>query len=247
VTSPRLYEEFADWWPVMSDPADYDLEAEIFRAALEEHGDGGLRSVLELGSGGGNNASHLKRSYGMTLVDLSPGMLEVSRRLNPECEHVEGDMRTVRLGRTFDAVFVHDAILYITTAADLAAVFETARVHLRPGGVALFVPDCTKETFAPRTSWGGHDRGDRSMRYLQWDYDPDPDDTTYCTSFAYLFREGGGEVRMEQDHHVMGLFPAATWLGLIEGAGLAARAVPYDGSSFDPPVTGDMFLGIRSA
>jgi hypothetical protein len=40
----------------------------------------------------------------MTLVDLSEEMLVVSRQLNPECQHHQGDMRTVRLGRTFDAV-----------------------------------------------------------------------------------------------------------------------------------------------
>jgi hypothetical protein len=46
----------------------------------------------------------------MTLVEPSVGMLAVSRALNPDLEHVQGDMRTVRLGRHFDAVFVHDAI-----------------------------------------------------------------------------------------------------------------------------------------
>ena len=50
----------------------------------------------------------------MTLVDLSARMLEASRRLNPECAQVRGDMRTVRLGRMFDAEFVHDAIVYPT-------------------------------------------------------------------------------------------------------------------------------------
>ncbi len=35
---------------------------------------------------------------------------DTSRELNPDCEHVLGDMRTLRLGRTFDAVFVHDAV-----------------------------------------------------------------------------------------------------------------------------------------
>ena len=90
--------------------------------------------VLELGSGGGNNASHLKAHFRLTLVDRSPQMLAVSRRLNPECEHVEGDMRSVRLGRTFDAVFVHDAIAYMTTEDDLRAVFATAFEHCRPAG-----------------------------------------------------------------------------------------------------------------
>lgn len=111
--------------------------------------------MLELGSGGGNNASHMKREFLLTLVDRSPGMLGVSRRLNPECEHVEGDMRSVRLGRTFDAVFVHDAIAYLTTEDDLRALFETAFEHCRRGGVALFVPDCVGETFEPATDHGG--------------------------------------------------------------------------------------------
>jgi hypothetical protein len=55
---------------------------------------------------------HLKARFAMTLVDLSGEMLAVSRRFNPECEHLQGDMRTVRLGRAFDAVFVHDAVDY---------------------------------------------------------------------------------------------------------------------------------------
>jgi trans-aconitate methyltransferase len=62
-----------------------------------------VREVLELGSGGGHNAVHLKAYFALTLVDLSPDMLEVSRRLDPECDHQQGDMRTVRLGRAFDA------------------------------------------------------------------------------------------------------------------------------------------------
>ena len=48
-------------------------------------------------------------------------MLALSATLNPECEHLEGDMRTLRLGRTFDVVFIHDAISYLTTEDDLRA------------------------------------------------------------------------------------------------------------------------------
>src|SRR6266481_2515141 len=88
------------------------------------------RTVLELGSGG-NNAFHLKSEFEMTLVDLSPQMLAVSRALNPECEHRVGDMRTVNLGRTFDAVFVHDAISYMTSEADLVAATRNAYRHCR--------------------------------------------------------------------------------------------------------------------
>src|ERR671910_1417931 len=126
---PKMYGELAGWWPLLSAPAAYAEEAEIFRRLLATAGDRAPETVLELGSGGGNNASHLKASFRLTLVDLSAGMLEVSRELNPGCEHVQGDMRTVRLGRVFDAVFVHDAVMYMTTAEDLRQAVETAFVH----------------------------------------------------------------------------------------------------------------------
>ena len=101
---PRLYDEFASWWPLLSAPADYAEEAAFYARILNEAGRTRPRTVLELGSGGGSNASHLKARFEMVLVDRSDGMLAVSRALNPECEHIQGDMRRVRLGRQFDAV-----------------------------------------------------------------------------------------------------------------------------------------------
>jgi SAM-dependent methyltransferase len=182
-----------------------------------------VRTVLELGSGGGNNASHLKAHFELTLVDVAPAMLRVSRLLNPECEHVHADMREARLGRVFDAVFVHDAVSYMTTERDLARTFETAWVHCRPGGVALFCPDYLKETFQPRTGHGGHDRMLRSLRYLEWVWDPDPSDTTIVTDFAYILRDKDG-VRVEYERHVLGLFPRTAWLALLSNQGFQATA-----------------------
>ena len=123
---PRLYTELADWWPVLSVPEDYAEEAQFYRKAILSAAEIPVKTMLELGSGGGNNASHLKEAFQMTLVDLSPGILKVSMALNPECEHSQGDMRTVRLGRTFDAVFIHDAIVYMTTEQDLRMAIQTA-------------------------------------------------------------------------------------------------------------------------
>ena len=93
-----------------------------------------------LGSGGGHNACHLRTRFAMTLVDLSEAMLTVSRRLNPESAHQQGDMRAVRLGRTFDAILVHDAIDYITGEDNLRQVIETAFAHCRPGGMSRQIP-----------------------------------------------------------------------------------------------------------
>ena len=113
-------------------------EAEFARSLLVDARDPAPVTVLELGAGGGNNASHLKAHFKMTLVDLSEGMIELSRKLNPECEHIPGDMKTLRLGRAFDAVFIHDAIMYMTNEDDLRLEEETAFVNCMPGGAAVF-------------------------------------------------------------------------------------------------------------
>lgn len=108
---PRLYTDLASWFHLLTAPEDYAEEAAFYQQCILDASAAPPRTLLELGSGGGNMASHYKRRFESTLVDPAPGMLDLSRRLNPECEHVERDMRTVRLGRLFDVVFVHDAVM----------------------------------------------------------------------------------------------------------------------------------------
>jgi SAM-dependent methyltransferase len=153
---PKLYRELASWFHLLTAPHDYAEEAGIYLDLMERTAHVPLREVLELGSGGGNNASHMKERVSLTLVDLSLAMLDVSRSINPELEHLEGDMRDVRLDRLFDGVFVHDAVDYVTTEDDLRATARTAVQHLRPGGVALFAPDHVSETFTGGSEEGGH-------------------------------------------------------------------------------------------
>ncbi|MBI1743966.1 class I SAM-dependent methyltransferase [Candidatus Acetothermia bacterium] len=230
----KLYSDLASWWPIFSHPEDYAEEAAYARQTLINHSQFPLRTLLELGSGGGNNASHLKASFAMTLVDLSTEMLAVSRALNPECEHIQGDMRTIRLNRLFDTVFIHDAIMYMTTETDLRKAFVTAYVHCRPGGVALFDPDFVRERFQPRTHHGGHDGENRGVRYLEWIYDPDPADTAYVTDFAYMLREGKDTVHVEYDRHICGLFSRNDWLRWLTEAGFQPEHLldPWDREIF---------------
>ena len=236
---PALYDELADWYPLLTAPPDYAGEAALFRDHLARALPG-ARTLLELGSGAGANASHLKRHYACTLVDISPRMLDLSRRLNPECEHAAGDMRSVRLGRSFDAVFVHDAVMYLTTEPDLRRAVETVFAHTREGGAALFVPDCVAETFVPGTDHGGHDGEGRALRYLEWIWDPDPADTVAIADYVYLLREGDA-VRAIQDRHTFGLFPRATWLRLLHEAGFAL----HTHAPAAPDVHGEIFLVTR--
>lgn len=215
--APKLYSQLASWWPLLSRPEDYHEEAQLFFQAFQKYRPN-IKTILELGSGGGNNASHLKKYYQMTLVDCSPQMLSVSQKLNPDCEHIQGDMRTVRLQRTFDAVFIHDAIMYLTHQDDLEKALQTAFLHCKPGGMALFIPDCFQENFSPSTHHGGHDGTGKALRYLEWIYDPDPSDSHYTADFAYLLREGNS-VQVESDRHLFGLFSKQVWQNLLESIG----------------------------
>jgi SAM-dependent methyltransferase len=235
----KLYDELAEWWPVFSDPKEYRRDAAHIIRVLRKATRPAPRTVLELGSGGGNSAFHLKKHFAMTLVDLSPRMLSVSRRLNPECEHVKGDIRKLRLGRTFDAVFVHDAIAHMTTERDLRAVMQTAYEHCRPGGVAVFVPDFVRETFVAGTDQGGSDSPRRRLRFLQWVFDPDPTDTTYLVDFAILMRNRRGDARVVHERHVLGMFPRARWLRLLREVGWKAVVVKDD-------EVRELFLGRRA-
>jgi SAM-dependent methyltransferase len=220
----RLYSELADWFYLVSPTDEYVEEAELYARLLRETHAGAIRTLLELGSGGGCNAFHLKRDFTLTLADMSPRMTALSRALNPECEHVVGDMRDLRLGRTFDAVFVHDAVSYLTTLEDLRAAMRTAAAHLAPGGVALWAPDYVRETFSETTDHGGGDGERGRLRYVEWVRDPDPNDATYLVDYAFMIEEQG-DVRVIHDRHVEGVFGRDDWIEALSETGFTARVV----------------------
>lgn len=242
-TDYRFYGDLAEWWPLISPPGEYAEEA-AFVASLLTAAPNPVRNVLELGSGGGNNAVHLKASYTMTLVDVSEAMLEVSRGLNPECEHLRGDMRTTRLGRMFDAVFVHDAVAYMVTEEDLRRAVVTAYAHCRPGGLAIFMPDHIAETFTPTTEQGGSDGPDgRGARYLEWTWDPDPTDSWVQTEYVFLLRTATHPVQVAHETHRTGLFARQVWLERLAASGFEAHAVVE--ATTEDRTPREVFLGRR--
>jgi hypothetical protein len=223
VSQPRLYTELAHWWPLFSGPTEYDEEAPEVLELLLGASPLPAREVLELGSGGGSLSSHFKPHLQMTLSDLSSDMLAVSRELNPEWEHVQGDMRTLDLGRQFQRVLVHDAIMYLTDADSVRRAISNAARHVCPGGAVVIFPDCVRETFVPGSEHDGSDAPDgRGLRWLEWSWDPDPTDDTFVTAYSFLFREPGGALSVDLDRHELGLFSRDQWLAWIREAGLEA-------------------------
>jgi len=232
---PLLYGELTSWYRLLDPVADHADEAAAYIGALERGGAPRGGTLLELGAGAGGNASFVKRNFRCTLTDLSPAMLALSRELNPECEHLLGDMRTLRLDdRTFDAVMVHDAIAYMTTRADLAATVATAFAHTRPGGTAVFAPDYVRESFREGSQLHTGDDGARSLRCVEWIWDPDPADDTYMAEYAFLLRDQT-DVKAVHDRHVEGVFALATWIEILTGAGYRVELVdrPFDDTTTD--------------
>jgi SAM-dependent methyltransferase len=230
----RLYQDLAAWWPLISPPDVYTAEAAYLNEVLAA-APGPVHDVLDLGSGGGNVAAHLKAGRALTLVDLSAEMLAVSRELNPDCDHQQGDMRTIRLGRVFDAVLVHDAVDYMTTEADLRQVIETAFAHCRPGGIGLFVPDYTAESFRIASGHGGSsDPSGRQASFREWTWDPDPDDGWIQSEYEFVLRDTDGSVQVVSEAHRLGAFGRETWLALLRGAGFDVES----GAELEPPAAG---------
>ncbi len=179
--------------------------------------------------------SQLKRRVEITGVDLSPAMLRLARRLNPEVSYCRGDMRSVRLGRSFDGVIISDAVAYMTSPRDLARAFATAFRHVRAGGAFVTYAEHTREMFEPNwtTTIRGR-RGDTEVVFVENRYDPNPEDTTFESTFLYLIRRGG-HLSVETDRHVLGLFPAAVWRRTLRGAGFGVlHAGPDPRTPKDP-------------
>lgn len=239
---PLVYGELASFYHLIDPAEDHREECEDAYATLRAAVQGPLDTLLELGAGAGNNGLHLKRHLRCVLTDISEPMLALSRARNPECEHALGDMRTLRLGRTFDAVLVHDAIVYMTTVEDLAAAAATVFAHLRPGGAAIVMPDGTRETSEEEHQLVEGDDDVRSIRGVIWGWFPEDGGTTGREEFMLMVREGG-VLRAVHETHTFGVFPRAVWHDVFTRAGFVVTR--YDRTSEGDPY--DTFLCVRPA
>ncbi|MBN2146344.1 MAG: class I SAM-dependent methyltransferase [Anaerolineales bacterium] len=229
ISTARMYGDLAWLWPYISRKEHYMDEAATFRRLIGEHTRIETHTLLHLGCGGGHLDYWLKHTFQVTGVDLSDGMLENARRLNPELRYQQGDMRSLRLGQAFDAVICADSIDYMLSEDDLKAVFETAFWHLKPGGIFCTYAEYLAGSF-PQNSvdCSSNREGDIEVAFFENYYDPDPTDTTCEFVFVYLIRQAG-KLTIESDRHIGGLFPLETWLRLLKDVGFLVHQVDLDG------------------
>ena len=231
---PRLYDDLAWVWPFVSPPEEYPEEVATFRARFQQKGLPDGATVLHLGSGGGSIDVHLKEHYHVTGVDLSAPMRAHARALNPAIDYLPGDIRDVRLGRTFDAVLLHDASAYMTSIEDLRAAYRTSAAHLRPGGVMVTLPEEVRSCFEQnRTECFTHARGDRVVSTMIVDHDPDPTDTWFESTFVFWIRDGHS-VTVETDTHRVGLYDLDDMLVAMREAGFEPEVSRWELAGLDP-------------
>ncbi len=126
----------------------YDLDFQdreddvlMYRELARRRGAAAAATVLELGCGTGRVAAPLAQS-GLEVVgvDVSPAMLEIARERAGALPLtlVQGDMRTLELGRRFDLVLVPlGGLQHMRTATDVAAALQTVARHLADDGLAV--------------------------------------------------------------------------------------------------------------
>ncbi|MCL5019965.1 MAG: class I SAM-dependent methyltransferase [Patescibacteria group bacterium] len=235
IRTGRLYGDLAYLLPIISFPEEYAEEAGHWRTVLREKIGIGRHRILELGVGGGCNLSHLTTDFEATAVDISEVMLAQCKQLNPGVELHQGDMRSIRLGRKYAAVLIHDAISYMLSENDLHSTFVTAASHLNPGGIFITSPENFSDNFQePRIEHFTRSRNNIELTFIEYTYDPDPKDTRIETIMFYLIKEQG-ELRIELDRHVTGLFPKSTWIRLMTEAGFLVEERSYYLSTVNQP------------
>lgn len=221
---PRLYNDLTDLWTVASPPEDYAAEADAIAHLLQDHCGQRRLNLLELGCGAGGVLAHLSPPHVAVGVDLSPAMIERSRTVNPDVEHHVADMRTMRLGRTFDVVLAHDSLDYMITEADLAAAIATAAAHLDSGGLFLPAASYVTETFAEHETATDHHEAARGLALTHLSHvRRHPTGTGIELTLLLLAREDDN-LRIETDRHHCGLHPMDTWLALLDAAGFDVQA-----------------------
>ena len=143
-----VFGAYSSYYNLLYKDKDYDGEATYIDHLIGKHSPG-AKSVLDLGCGTGRHDLLLARmGYEVTGIDLSNEMILVANNQLSSVNGVmlslnfqNGDMRTIRLEKSFDVVIsLFHVVSYLISDEELSAAFATASAHLKAGGIFIF--DC---------------------------------------------------------------------------------------------------------
>jgi len=222
-----------DW---LADPSEYEEEVLVYVDLIKRSATEPPLTLLHLGSGAGGHDWIFKRHFKVTGVDLSLGLLNKARVAHPDIEYLEGDMRTLRLNRQFDAVVIPDSIDYMTSLDDLRQAIQNAVMHLKTGGVFLVVAK-TEEAFQNNNFAYTGEKSGVHVTLFENNYINPFRPNTYEATLVYLIRKQG-ELTIHTEHQVLGLFSQATWEKLFNDAELTMQRTSLEGI-YDQYLLGD--------
>jgi SAM-dependent methyltransferase len=203
---------------------DYHAETAELRRIIEESSPG-AKTLLDVACGTGAHLAELRRWYEVEGADLSPAMLAVARDRLPGIQLHQADMRTLDLGRSFDAVIcLFSSIGYITDAADMRSVVARLAAHVAPGGVLILDgwvrPDEWRERVRPQPDIAQDDQ----MLVVRLSLTRREGNITDLDMHHLVQTAGGIDYFVE--NHRLALTPTADYVSAVESAGLAARVIP---------------------
>ncbi len=221
------YNELAWTEDYLADPSEYEDEVDEYVNLINSLSQESVHTVLHLGCGAGGHDLHFKKHFLLTGVDISIGMLDMAKALNPEIEYIEGDMRTIRLDRRFDCVVIPDSIDYMVSLDDLKQAIHTSAIHLKPGGILLIVGK-TQETFQNNNFVYTGEKGDTHVTLFENNYIIPHSPNTYEITMVYLIRQKG-KLTNYIEESTLGLFSQATWEKVFDDSGFIIEQRNLDG------------------
>ena len=231
----QLYSTLAPYYSILNPNGVYDTEVWHYMNVFEQKL-GSIQKIIEFGSGVGAFAESLPTHLKVTLVDLSQDMLFESQKRNPNKKHVCSDIRNVSIEQIddlVDVVFLHDAVMYLTTEDDLYKTFQSAKKCLRNGGILLVVPDVFEEDFEEHFLAGGEDgfveNQHVSVRLTEWHWRNLEDPNRIFVEFSLMIRHENQPVQHVHETHVMGLFSQEQYIQHLQKAGFTDIEIREDG------------------
>lgn len=221
------YNELAWTEDFLADPSEYEEEVGEYINLIKSTAKKPVHTVLHLGCGAGGHDRYFKKHFKVTGVDISVGMLNKAKAVNPEIEYIEGDMRTIRLDHQFDCVVIPDSIDYMVSLDDLKQAIKTSAIHLKPGGVLLIVGK-TEETFQNNNFAYTGEKDDTHVTLLENNFINPYMPNTYEITMVYLIRQKGKLTKYIEES-VAGLFSQAIWDDVLKNSGFIMEKRYLDG------------------
>jgi len=203
---------------------DYPAEAAELHGIIQE-ANPNARTLLDVACGTGAHLAELRRWYTVEGVDLSPAMLAAAKsRLGDVPLHV-ADMRTLDLGKSFDAVIcLFSSIGYVTDPVEMRSTVGRLAAHVAPGGVLILDgwvrPDVWRDDFRGEPDIANDDE----VMVVRLAFTGRKGNITEL-DMHHLVRTSAG-IEYFSEAHRLALTPTEEYVAAVENAGLAARVIP---------------------